>query len=170
MSLFTPTIAKFSTGASAFAAAGCLVIAIMSGHGGTADSQQKWQEASRNSVSLGGSRQIAEIDANQMPDLGIDRTVTGSIRNIADGQDEVAVKPQPNAEQQLSVLELIRKNSDVAPGVSSGTGRVSVTIKKGDTLYGISKRHGISISALARLNGLEEPFTIKIGQTLYVAR
>lgn len=40
------------------------------------------------------------------------------------------------------------------------------TVKRGDTLYGISRQTGTSVKELARLNGISPPYTIEIGQKL----
>ncbi|MCK5295691.1 MAG: M23 family metallopeptidase, partial [Alphaproteobacteria bacterium] len=39
-------------------------------------------------------------------------------------------------------------------------------VKKGDTVYGVSRRYQVSVSSFARLNRLKEPYTISIGQKL----
>ncbi len=40
------------------------------------------------------------------------------------------------------------------------------TVAKGDTLASISRKSGVSIDELARINGLEKPYRLKIGQTI----
>lgn len=42
----------------------------------------------------------------------------------------------------------------------------SITVKKGDSLYLLSKRYGVSTKQLASVNGLESPYIIQPGQTL----
>lgn len=42
------------------------------------------------------------------------------------------------------------------------------TVKRGDTLYRISRMTGSSVGALARLNGISAPYTLKIGQKIRV--
>jgi murein DD-endopeptidase MepM/ murein hydrolase activator NlpD len=42
----------------------------------------------------------------------------------------------------------------------------SVKVGKGDTLAAISRKSGVSIAELARINGLEEPYRLKAGQTI----
>ena len=50
------------------------------------------------------------------------------------------------------------------PAAVSDSGRYRVV--KGDTLYGIARRHGVSHKALARWNGIRPPYRIRPGQTL----
>lgn len=54
---------------------------------------------------------------------------------------------------------------------SSGSYSGSVyTVKRGDTLYRISRMTGSSVGELARLNGIRAPYTLEIGQKLRVKR
>lgn len=167
-------ISRFSTGMTAFVGAGILVYAILSGNGGTADSQREWQNARDRAVEVGGetAQKSSYLDTliNRQSQQFIDQTVTGSIRHEAESADAQDASSESESAEAVSVLSLIRNNSELKPGVSSGTARVSVVIEAGDTLYNISQRHGISVDDLAKLNGLNEPYTIKIGQTLYLAR
>lgn len=55
--------------------------------------------------------------------------------------------------------------SDATKGGYSGS---TYTVKRGDTLYRISRMTGSSVGELARLNGLSPPYTIEIGQRLRV--
>lgn len=164
----TSKLSRISSGMTAFVASGLLVYSILQGNGGAGDSQQKWQEAAKRAIPIerhGGY--LDQLIKNKAPQY-IDQTVTGSIAKPENKRVEVG--PEAETQEATSVLDLIRENADVAPGVSSGTARVSIVVKKGDTLFNISQRHGLSVPDIARLNGLDEPYTIKIGQTLYVAR
>ncbi|STW72283.1 lipoprotein YgeR [Klebsiella michiganensis] len=40
------------------------------------------------------------------------------------------------------------------------------TVKRGDTLYAISRSTGTSVRDLARLNNISPPYTIEVGQKL----
>ncbi len=42
----------------------------------------------------------------------------------------------------------------------------SYTVEKGDTLYGISKRYGISVDSICSVNGLDKSSVLRIGQVL----
>ncbi len=46
--------------------------------------------------------------------------------------------------------------------------RATHTVKAGDTLYSIARRHNVSVNELARINGLSDPSRILIGDTLYI--
>ena len=45
---------------------------------------------------------------------------------------------------------------------------VSHTVVKGDTLWGISRRYGISVQDLCDANNIAENGILSIGKTLYV--
>lgn len=49
---------------------------------------------------------------------------------------------------------------------SKSSGGDVYTVKRGDTLYKISRQTGTSVSELARLNGISPPYTIEVGQRL----
>lgn len=42
------------------------------------------------------------------------------------------------------------------------------TVKKGDTLFNLSQKHAVSWQTLAEINNLEQPYILKIGQTLKI--
>lgn len=153
---------------TAFVASGLLVYSILQENGGVSESQKQWQDAASRAIPIERTGSYLDQILEKKTPQYIDQTITNSIASVAE-QDELQAAAEVAVEEP-SVLALIRQNADVAPGVSSGTARVSVVVKKGDTLFNISQRHGLSVSDLARLNGLNEPYTIKIGQTLYVAR
>lgn len=60
---------------------------------------------------------------------------------------------------------LVPLASELPPVVTSGQ---TYTVKKGDSLWAISHRYGISVPALAEANGLSKDATLKIGQTLLI--
>ncbi len=43
-----------------------------------------------------------------------------------------------------------------------------VKAEKGDTLYGLSKKYGVTVDRLAQLNQLKKPYVIKPGQTIFL--
>jgi lipoprotein NlpD len=53
---------------------------------------------------------------------------------------------------------------------SSASKYLTYAVKKGDTLYSIGKRFGVNHRLLARRNHIHYPYTIYIGQQLYLTR
>jgi murein DD-endopeptidase MepM/ murein hydrolase activator NlpD len=54
-----------------------------------------------------------------------------------------------------------------APPVSIGAGE-SVVVERGDTVWGLSRRHGVSMRAIIDANGLRPPFQLSVGQRLAI--
>jgi len=48
--------------------------------------------------------------------------------------------------------------------------RAIYTVRSGDTLYSIAKRHGVDVGALARVNDLDDPGLIRVGDKLRFPR
>ncbi|MFL6204767.1 MAG: LysM peptidoglycan-binding domain-containing protein [Acidimicrobiales bacterium] len=71
----------------------------------------------------------------------------------------------------ISDADLIYAGQRLAvPGAArSGAGTASYKVRSGDTLGTIASRHGTSVAAIVRLNGLANPNLIRIGQVLKVA-
>lgn len=58
-----------------------------------------------------------------------------------------------------------------SPESSSGryvSNQQLVKAKKGDTLYGLSRRYGVDMKRLVRLNQLKKPYVIQPGQTIFL--
>lgn len=49
------------------------------------------------------------------------------------------------------------------------SGSAYYTVQRGDTLYSISRRQGVSVSQLASMNSLRAPYTLRVGQRLRVS-
>ena len=56
----------------------------------------------------------------------------------------------------------------VIPGRSAPTASRVYVVRRGDTLSGIAARFGVSLSALARANGIRNPSRIYVGQRLVI--
>ncbi|QKI83242.1 3D domain-containing protein [Kroppenstedtia eburnea] len=50
----------------------------------------------------------------------------------------------------------------------AGASYATVSVAKGDTVYGIAREHGSNVPTIAKLNGLKDPSLIRVGQKLRV--
>lgn len=66
--------------------------------------------------------------------------------------------PAPPADQEKQIL------GAEAPGAEY----ITYEIKKGDTLFNLASRYGVSWQTLAELNSLKEPYLLKIGQKIKI--
>lgn len=84
------------------------------------------------------------------------------------------------ATQSYDSYQPRRRTADAAPSYNSPTrasygtgtsGRLEkgqqITVERGDTLYGLSRRHGVSVAELMTVNRLDSSM-LRIGQTLYL--
>jgi len=86
-------------------------------------------------------------------------------------KESTARKWAPNAVVLLLSLLLVACSSNKAGTSKASAGSYSgsvYTVKRGDTLYRISRMTGSSVGELARLNGISAPYTLEIGQKLRV--
>jgi len=95
----------------------------------------------------------------------------GTSKWINAGQRLHTRKPY-NYSASSSVIDSDDSYSGTVPAyqesVSQRSNDKSVIVAKGDSLYGISKRHGVSIQQLAMLNQLKKPYVIQPGQTIFL--
>ncbi|MBU2580550.1 MAG: peptidoglycan DD-metalloendopeptidase family protein [Alphaproteobacteria bacterium] len=77
---------------------------------------------------------------------------SASPREVAYAPDQQPVRRQPDYANRSRADENLRKGE-------------AITVVRGDTLYGLSRRHGVSVAELMTVNGLDDS-KLKIGQTL----
>ena len=87
-------------------------------------------------------------------------------------------RPQTQAAHNGQARALVYAPEQTQPVKPSSTsvarqGSISSSTKwikaeKGDTLYSISRRSGVSVKRLAQLNQLKEPYVIRPGQTIFL--
>lgn len=69
------------------------------------------------------------------------------------------------------VTENIRPGSGPRSQTLEAVAPISGTnhkVNKGDTLYSLASKHGVSVQKLAELNNLVDPYVIKVGQALFI--
>lgn len=68
----------------------------------------------------------------------------------------------------LKPAPVIDRSPGIAQQMSDGARTYRYVVKSGDTLYAISKLHGLTVAQIAEMNGLEPPYTIIPNQILVV--
>ena len=61
-----------------------------------------------------------------------------------------------------------KSSASASSGSSASTGTATYTVRSGDTLSKIAKRHGTTVRRLCQLNGIKETSTLRVGQKLKV--
>lgn len=56
------------------------------------------------------------------------------------------------------------------PAMAGPGGGAMITVSKGDTLYGLARRHNVTVDALMRANNLTPDYKIRAGQSLIIPR
>jgi LysM repeat protein len=82
--------------------------------------------------------------------------------------DALSQKVDALEKQKLPAAETKAKPS-APPKPAASTEKKYHTVQKGDTLYGISKRYGISVGELRKLNHLSADQSLRTGQKLLVS-
>jgi LysM repeat protein len=73
-------------------------------------------------------------------------------------------------EKQLSSIHVRQKVTPVRSSPAHAAKKQYYEIKEGDTLFQVSKKHGMSVEELARMNDLYEDELILVGQKLVVSK
>lgn len=68
----------------------------------------------------------------------------------------------------ILVGQTLKVHGSGAPASTSGGSSKTYTVQRGDTLSGIAARHNVRTADLQRWNGIQDPSTIRIGQTLKI--
>lgn len=81
-------------------------------------------------------------------------------------QDSIYLRSQDSLSRRPLSVEPVRQKGSKASASKGGSGRYH-TVKKGDTLSSISRKYGITVQKLKKLNGLKRD-RINVGQRLKV--
>ena len=108
----------------------------------------------------GLEKQLAELRGN-ISTPTVDPALLQRVDALAQKVEALGKEKQPTAESKA------KPSPPPKPAVS--TEKRYHTVKKGETLYGISKKYGISEEELRKLNDLSADQSIRIGQKLLVS-
>lgn len=83
------------------------------------------------------------------------------VRNSPIPVPRPALKPPPPRE---TVVVASRPQSK--PAAAPSAGGQHIRVKRGDTVYGLARSHGVTVSRLVALNDLEPPYLLRVGDEL----
>lgn len=142
-----------------------------------------------NAPVMGGTETPAAASAPQAVPRGVDTMATGSVGTAVPGAvsrapvaaPSVASQPLPPAPPSDIAGEIQRGDATgpvttarTAPAADSrtagwtGTGGTYVTLSPGETLFNLSKRYGVPVGALQRVNNLADASSVQAGQRILI--
>lgn len=153
--------AKFSSGLTVVAATGFLIGAMLTDNGGLPVRSEiaHSQNAAKANV-VTSTENDAEVTE-------IDRIITSSVQRVKRSESKKL------SVDDLLILERIELATHagakrIVKVSTLGASASMVTVQPGDTLYGIGLKHSLTISEIASLNGMSDPYTVRVGQKLRV--
>ncbi len=107
-------------------------------------------------------------DLRQLNSLKNFRLDAGGVLNIKKSTSTTGSAAIPTAAPVTSASPSIGSTATVpAAPTTTGTNKVTHTVKPGETLYSISRRYGLSVDKLKTMNNLPDN-TVKLGQVLTI--
>lgn len=116
-----------------------------------------------------GSRIILTGDGSWAP-ARIAKVVVPSTALLPDPQDHQSEeKPTSKPAAKPAVADTLKAAADTTqPAAPMQPEMVYHTVVKGDTLYGIAKKHGTTVNKICQLNGISTNTILKVGRKLRV--
>lgn len=160
--------AKFSSGLTVVAATGFLIGAMLTDNGG---------QLVRNEIALSQKPAKAPVVASVEDKIDgpkvteIDRIITASVQRVKRSEskelsvDDLLILERIGVASRSGTKKTMKKIVKVS---SVETSTSSIIVQPGDTLYAIGLKHGLTISEIASLNGMNDPYTVRVGQKLRV--
>jgi LysM repeat protein len=153
------------------AAVGAVVLAVLGGlylmlGGGISKDEARLMEMKLGSL----EQKITALEKQQaalqskLPPEGAEAALAGKLDSLAQRIETLEKKPVP-APAAVEKPKTPAKEKAAAP-----SGKKVHTVQKGETVYGISKKYGISPAELRKLNNLSEDQALKTGQKLVVSK
>lgn len=113
------------------------------------------------------------------PESGVDRFPTSSIARPAQSAPRIIraligggsydLARADNGVDPTTVTSVARASSgSAAKGGWSSAGGTYIAVQEGETLYSLSRRYGVPVSALAAANGIDNPASVGAGQQILI--
>ena len=123
-----------------------------------------------------GQRQVAQVEYAQP--VHVSKSVRRSRTYAASSKQKTmsgVIKPYASSNKKTTSPGLVKpfvensnnSNTYVARSVDSSADENSYVVKPGDTLYSVAFSHGRDYRDIERLNNIDEPYNITVGQRIY---
>ena len=123
-----------------------------------------------------GQRQVAQVEYAQP--VHVSKSVRRSRTYAASSKQKTmsgVIKPYASSNKKTTSPGLVKpfvensnnSNTYVARSVDNSADENSYVVKPGDTLYSVAFSHGRDYRDIARLNNIDEPYNITVGQRIY---
>jgi len=103
---------------------------------------------------------------SKLPPEGADAALAGKIDSLAQRLEALEKKPAPAP----AAAAVEKQKAPVKEKAAAPSGKKVHTVQKGETVYGISKKYGLTPAELRKLNNLSEDQALKTGQKLVVSK
>ena len=163
--------AKFSSGLTVVAATGFLIGAMLTDNGGQLALNEFAQKQEVAKVSVVANVKT-KVDGPRITE--IDRIITSSVQRVKRSEDkklsvdDLLIMERIENATYAGVKKTAVKIVKVSSVKISSSSASSITVQPGDTLYAIGLKHGLTISEIASLNDMNDPYTVRVGQKLRV--
>jgi len=157
-------------------AAGAVVVAVlgglylMLGSGGVSKEEARLIEMKVGSLEqkiVALEKQQAALQA-RIPAESAESALSGKLDQLAQRVETLEKRPVTAEKPKAAAAEKPKAAAKEKPAASSG--KKVHTVQKGDTVYGISKKYGITPAELRKLNNLSEDQSLRAGQKLVVSK
>jgi len=135
---------------------------------------RKLRTGERLVIPVGGAmstvvaRSVAEPESRAVSYHRVKRgeTISGIAKRYRVSQSQLRAWNQLGSSSNIRAGQRIRVGESATERARVATGRRTHTVRPGETLSGISRRYGVSLSSLSRANGLTTRSKVRIGQKL----
>ena len=118
------------------------------------------RQTGKTSLMLRLEKQLAELQG-KISTAGPDPALLRRVDALSQKVEALEKQKLPAAESKAKPV--------AAPKPAASTQKKYHTVQKGDTLYGISKKYGIGVEELRKLNNLSAGQSLRTGQKLVVS-
>ena len=118
---------------------------------------------------IGGCQSSSASRPPAAAEAGINESepITRSKESLTVGESAPEIIPTPAFPVSDSEAKIV-ESEVVPPAKSLSTSFRSYTVKKGDTLWGISRTYEVPLQEMVEANNLDKPGSLKIGQKLII--